>query len=852
MSDGTIRTLVAVLVFVVALVVYLETMAVTASFWDSGEFIATSVILGIPHSPGTPLYVLVGRVFSMLPLPMTATQRVNFLSVLSGALGVMMAYLVMVAVVRFMYGEARGGLERFVQYVGPVVGAMYLAFSDTYWTDATEAEVYALSGFVMGLCTLLALAWYRNPTGGVGGDVRRELVERMGKQEARREVGTMERQGRSHSRNLLYMIVYLLALGIGFHLGTVIVFGGIVLMVLMVREKAVSDAEFLVVTFGIGVVVADMTLHRQSQLTVLLLVLFAILVVWMTVSRGAFALAATGLFALGVSVHVYLSIRSTLNPGIDMVDPETWDSLYYHLRREQYPPIDIFSRKASFLFQLQHFGRYFREQYRMVGDVLVGRLNVGKALVAVPVALGLMGVVANYGRERRTWVLNFASLALNSLGLIIFLNFSDAEVRERDYFYGGAFYFFSIFIGIGAVSVLWMLVEGVRANAERVRGWMVVGAGVVLVVCSILPARYHWFRHDRSRNYIARDYAYNMLAGVEPDAILFTNGDNDTYPLWYIQNVEGFRTDVRVANRSLLNTSWYVKQLRDEEPRVPISFTDAEIESLRPLLLRDNKVAWKSDLTIHHIIQETSWKRPIYFAVTVPQEVWEPYDTHLEMQGMVYRLVPREGTFMMNESLMRRNFEDIYEFRGVLTEDGEIDDSVYKNEDTRVLFGNFALAAFRLAQHYVKQMRYDEVIRWSELSLSFDPTFDYAKSYLGLYYMRGGEPQKAIDYYTERLREEPRNARYWLMLSSIYENMGQLPAALFNLREGSRMVPDERRLFEFGVRIAAILGQREEAEDFARRWLEKHPNDREFMAIISEARQALEERQQAPAGNEDR
>ncbi|HUV36818.1 MAG TPA: DUF2723 domain-containing protein, partial [Patescibacteria group bacterium] len=104
MSDRTIRTLVAALVFVVALVVYLETMAVTASFWDSGEFIATSYILGIPHSPGTPLYVLVGRVFTMLPLPLTMTQRVNFLSVLSGALGVMMAYLVMVAVVRFMFG----------------------------------------------------------------------------------------------------------------------------------------------------------------------------------------------------------------------------------------------------------------------------------------------------------------------------------------------------------------------------------------------------------------------------------------------------------------------------------------------------------------------------------------------------------------------------------------------------------------------------------------------------------------------------------------------------------------------------------------------------------------------------
>jgi tetratricopeptide (TPR) repeat protein len=850
MSASKIQYIIGLAIFILAMVVYLSTVAVTTSFWDSGEFISTSYILGIPHSPGTPLYVLVGRVFTMLPLPMTVTQRVNFLSVLSGALGVLMAYLVMVAVVRFMYGEAKGRLERFVLYVGPSVGAFYLMFSDTYWTDSTEAEVYALSGFVMGLCTLLALLWYRNPTGGVGEEERKRIAERVDKREARREVVKIERQGRSHSRNLLYMIVYLLALGIGFHLGTVIVFAGIFLLVLLVREKSIGNMELLVVTFGIGVVVVDMTLHRNTQLTVGLLVVFAVLVVWMTLSRGKFALAATGLFALGLSVHIYLSIRSTLNPAIDMVNPETWDSLYYHLRREQYPPIDVFSRKASFLFQVEHFGRYFREQYRMLGDVMVGRLNLGKALVAIPAALGLWGVMSNFGRERRTWVLNFASLALNSLGLIIFLNFSDAEVRERDYFYGGAFYFFSIFIGIGAVSLLWMLVEQIRAGAARVRGWMVVGAGVALVVCSCMPAGYHWFRHDRSRNYIARDYAYNMLAGVEPDAILFTNGDNDTYPLWYIQNVEHFRTDVRVTNLNLLNTPWYVKQLRDEEPRVPISFTDVEIDNLRPVLLRNRRVARPADLVVNHIIQETNWKRPIYFAVTVPQEHWEPYAEHLEMQGMIRRLMPRTGKYMMSEYLMKRNFKDMYEFRGVLTENGEIDDSIYKSGDTRVLFGNFAVASFQLGQKASLDRRFDEAVEWAELSLKFDPNLEPGLQFLGIYYVRAGQTQKAIDYYQEKLRQEPRTAMYWIMLASVYEQMGQLPAALYNLREGSRIVPGERRLFEYGVRISALLGERETAEEFARRWLADHPNDQNFKALLQDMDRLMREAREAAGAGE--
>ena len=116
-------------------------MAASVSFWDAGEFIATSFILGIPHSPGTPLYVLVGRVFSMLPLPMSIAERVTFLSVFFASLGVVMAYFVMVAVLRFMFGPARSGIGRFARYAGPLVGSFFLTFSHTYLWDATEAEV---------------------------------------------------------------------------------------------------------------------------------------------------------------------------------------------------------------------------------------------------------------------------------------------------------------------------------------------------------------------------------------------------------------------------------------------------------------------------------------------------------------------------------------------------------------------------------------------------------------------------------------------------------------------------------------------------------------------------------------
>jgi hypothetical protein len=817
MSDVNVRRLVPLLIFAIAFGVYLATMAVTVSFWDSGEFIAVSYILGIPHSPGTPMYVLVGRVFAMLPLALSIAQRVNLLSAFTGALGVMMVYLVGVEVVRFMYGRAKTGLGRFVRLAGPAAGALFLTFSDTYWTDATEAEVYALSAFVMGLCTYLALRWLRDPAGtgrtGAGEDAVASAVAPA--------------EGGAHARGLVLLIVYLLSLGIGFHLGTILVYGGIFLMILMVREKSLSDFDLLVFTFGMAVVVADMTVHRRSDVTLAGLAVFGALLVWSRVRGGRFAVPATLLFALGVSVHLYMYLRSFHDPAIDMIDPETWKAMYYHLRREQYPPIDIFERKASLWFQLEHFGRYFREQFRLLGDVRLGPLNVGAASVFVPVALGFWGIASNWMRERRTWVLNFTNLALNSAGLIIFLNFSNAEVRERDYFYGGAFYFFSIFIGIGATALLQLLREEAARRATAAARW-VVPVGLAVLVCAALPMHYHWFSHDRSKDWIPRDYAYNILASLEPDAIIFTNGDNDTYPLWYIQNVEGFRKDVNVANMQLLHTDWYIKQLRDRQPPVPIAMTDAEIERLRPVVLRDGSVAQRNDLMVQQIIRQTNWKRPIYFAVTVPAEIWNPYAKYLEMQGMVRRLVPVEGDYQVNEFLMRRNFEDIWLFRGVLTPDGKRDDSIYKTPDTRGMYVNYAVAAFQIAQRCSSRQEYADAVRWAELSYELAPDFDFPRRYLGIYYMRNGQTDEAVAHYERELARDPHNGELWVKLAGVYENGGDLAGALSVLERGAAAAPEYRDVFGHGFRVAAMLGKADEAREFIRRWLETHPGDREF------------------------
>ncbi|MDD4857369.1 MAG: DUF2723 domain-containing protein, partial [Candidatus Krumholzibacteria bacterium] len=796
------------------------------SFWDSGEFISVSYILGIPHSPGTPLYVLVGRVFTMLPLPMSVAQKVNFLSVTFSALAVLMGYLVMVGTVRFMYPNLKSGLGRFMTYAGPFAGAMYLVFSDTYWRDSTEAEVYALSSFVMGLCTWLALEWYKNPAGLAAAVPGIKVVEE-------------ERFERGHARGLVYLIIYLLALGIGFHLGTVLVYGGIFILFLLVKEKAFGNAELFAFTFGFAVVLADMTVWRSLPATIVAFAIFAVLVAWSTRRNGRFALVATGLLALGISVHLYMYIRSHLDPAIDMVDPQTWKAMYAHLRREQYPPMNVFERKASFVFQLQYFGRYFLEQFRMVGDVRLGGFNLGRALTAIPVALGLFGIAANYNRERKLWVLNFVNLLVNSLGLIIFLNFTSNEVRDRDYFYGPAFYFFAIFIGIGVTSILVTTAEWAEKKGKEAFGY-VVPLGALCVLLAFLPAHRNWFTHDRSKNYIAHDVGYNMLAGLEQDAIIFVNGDNDTYPLWYIQNVERYRTDVCIVQLSLLNTDWYIKQIRDREPKTPVTLTDDEIESLHPIALKDGGIAWNSDLMVQHIIQATAWKRPIYFASTVPAERWSPYESYLEMQGIVRRLVPYKGGDQINEFVLARNFDEIYRFRGVLTKGRLTDDSIYKDKTEREMFINFSVALVQLAQAKAMEGNYDEACRRTEVALRLNPTLKAARVLLGTYYMMCGKDQKAMAHYSEMIRLEPGEGEYWIRLAHIYEFRNQFSEALQTISEGIRSAPDFRDLYINGFRVAALMKDAEAAKDFVRQWLGRHPNDQEVKNLLESADTLLE------------
>ncbi len=805
----------ALVAFLVPLVVYARTMQGGASFWDSGEFIAAAYRLGIPHSPGTPLYVLVGRVFTLLPIPLlSVAQKVNLLSAFCGAAGILFAYMLVVRFLDFTMGRTTDRLDAMLRVAGALTGALFLAFSDTYWTNSTEAEVYAMSNALMGFLTWLALKW---------GDAPRAR----------------------NATALVYLMFYLLALSVGFHLGTILAFSGIFFFILSVKNRTFSTAEFLVACAAVGIFVADATMYRDGRFTLAMLGVLVVVLALMWSQGSRFPAIATALFVLGLSVHLYLKIRSGLNPTMDEGDPETWRALYAVLRREQYPPTGLFPRKASFAFQLQHFNGYFQTQFELA-RAYIGRLNAGALL---PIGLGIWGMVDQYVRSRRTFVMLFVTFLTVSLGLVIFLNFSDHEVRERDYFYSPAFYYFAVYIGMGAASLLGEL-RGLLAPEPGRSSPALAGLCAVMLVFPFVTMKHHWWTHDRWRNTVCPRYARNMLVGLEPNAIVFTNGDNDTFPLWYIQDVEGYRTDVRVVNLSLLNTPWYIRQCRDNEPRVPIEWTDEQIERLRPQMTRDGEVLLVRDLAIREILRANlrrppSQQKPIYFAVTIPPETYAPYRDYLEMEGLEYRLVKRKGENLVNVSKLEQNLMENYDYTCLLTPDWKRDTSMYQPPYVRHLVQNYAAAFVQLAYAMHQDSLYDKALRYLEIAREISPSMEPARQMIGLFRLEAGDTEGAIAYYTDEFRKSG-DASMLYRLAGVYERIGDYGQALDMLDRiltgyaGSGNVPGERDLVVTAYYMALRGGRVERARRYLTDWMRAHPGDREVRRLLSELDRSID------------
>ncbi len=486
---------------------YALTLSRTTAFWDTSEYIATAHILGVPHPPGNPLFVVLARAWSVLlaPLGLSVAVRVNLFSAFMSATAHALWFLVVHHILRYFSADRR------FRIVGAAAAVLVSATAFTVWNQSNVNEkVYTVSLLTIALLTWLAFRWQEN-------------------------------LGKGKDDNLLVLMVFILALSVGNHLMAFLAAPAIGLFILIENPR--------------------------------------------TLLNWRLYLAAGGAALLGIGIHLFLPLRAGLNPVINEAAPTCPDlasaltaivtygkagclALSEALNRTQYDKPPLLPRLAPLTSQYVNYLQYFDWQWaRSLGGTNNVFATLRLPFTMLFTGLGVWGAAEHFRRDRSSFVYVLTLFATLSVALVYYLNFKYGyslqapvdnrelhEVRERDYFFVVSFSVWGLWAGVG-IATLWKE-AAVELKTSLTRTVPILGL-------AFIPLISNWGSASRAHDYTARDWAYNLLMSVEPYGVLFTNGDNDTFPLWYLQEVEGIRKDVTVMVTSYLNTPWYTRQLRD-------------------------------------------------------------------------------------------------------------------------------------------------------------------------------------------------------------------------------------------------------------------------------------------------
>jgi hypothetical protein len=678
--------------FLIAATVYLLTIEPTASWWDCSEFITTAYRMEVGHPPGAPLFMIIGRFFTLFAghdVTKVAIM-VNILSALMSAFTILFLFWTITHLARKILavdGQFTKG-KMIVVLGSGLIGALAYTFSDTFWFSAVEAEVYGSSSFFTAIVFWAILKWE---------DVADE----------------------KYANRWIILIAYLTGLSIGIHLLNLLAIPAMVFVYYFrkykVSTKGIVYALLISLTllggmmYGViaGLIkvasyfellfVNDFGLPFNSGITCYALLLLIITTWGIYITRKKkkvvlnTILSAFVVILIGYSSYAMIVIRSLSDPPINENNPDNVFSLMYYLNREQYgdnpliygpcfsapikdrePSSEIYSERdgkyvvtshrTKYIYDDQLMGffprmystdpshievykdwadikgtkvitenenkqrvevvkptlaenlrffvtyqvgymyfRYFMWNFAgkqndsqghggclkgnwLSGISFIDQLQVGpqknlpeslklsksrNRYYFLPLILGLFGMFFHFQKHKKDAVVIMLLFFMTGLAIVIYLNQSPLQARERDYAYAGSFYAFAIWIGLGTLS----LFEVLKKKTKEITAAAIV-TGVCLLLVPSVMAKENWDDHDRSGRFTVRDFASNYLNSCAPNAILFTNGDNDTFPLWYAQQVEGIRPDVRIVNLMLLNMDWYIDQMKTKafqsEP-LPIS-----------------------------------------------------------------------------------------------------------------------------------------------------------------------------------------------------------------------------------------------------------------------------------------
>ena len=337
-----------------------------------------------------------------------------------------------------------------------------------------------------------------------------------------------------------------------------------------------ADRWLIFTVFLLGL---DIGAHRNNVLFLPALFLLVLLRKPRILTRWRLLLVAPLVWFLGFSMHAVIFIRSNLNPPLDATNPESlrsfWDWLTLKPVGTGLLP-DVFQRKAPFwTYQIkQMYLRYFN--WNVIGRGALDAVFSLKGLYGIPALLGVVGLVYSFLQDRKKALYLVSAFLMTSLGAVVYLNVPPAYFQEIDRHFLASFLLFGIWIGIGAYGLL----LGLHHLNRRSETIPLVGVFLLAIFLPVNMFRTNVHESNASRNYFAYDFAHNLLQTCEPEAILFTNGDSDTFPLWYLQIVEGVRTDVSVINIPLLAAPWWRQQLLEREPDFPVILSKSEWEEM--------------------------------------------------------------------------------------------------------------------------------------------------------------------------------------------------------------------------------------------------------------------------------
>ncbi len=932
-------------IFLITLIVFSITAAPSAGFGNTGELVSAAFKIQTGQPPGSPLYMLAGRIFSLFAAgPSGAAVAMNFLSALAGAFTVFFLYhTITILSGRIIFRNSEYNIANISVVAGSgAAGALTLAFSVSFWSVSTGPNTHVFAALLIAAVFWAILKW----------------------------------ENTSHlpgAGRWIILIAFLAGLSAGINMSALVAIPAVVFVYYFKMFKPDVRGFIKAVLAGIAIFVSirfiiipltpvlfaafELFFVNVLRLPFLSGIIFFFILLSSTLAYGIYSTKRKGkplahnimLFStvilIGYSSVSLLLIRSGANPPLNHGNPDNiftfmryrtsaneargpliygrwfnapsaglkekgqgfvrdggkyvsagsrFETIYDRkhktlfprmhsadpshteaylqwakIDRDEYdkyafsneegnPYVPSFRENLRFFlrYQLVHmYGRYFMWNFAgrqndlpgsygiqygnwISGIGFIDEIRLGSRDLLpyklknnrgtgryffLPLLLGLTGFLFQLQKRRREWWSVFVLFITAGIGVVLYMNLAPVHDFEKDYLYLGSFYAFCIWTGLGVLTVF----DNLPARYHGLKG-SVISIILTLLFVPGLMALQNYDSHNHSGRYTARDMAYNHLVSCDPDAILFTRDSNSTFPLWYLQEVEGIRTDVRVVNIDYLKYDWYLDQLtrkvnqsppltlriadkrysgrnldiiylsdrldhhvaasavidfilsNDERTKIDVApWGKVDFAPSRKFMLpvdRDkavisgavpgerinevlSSIEWetgryyitKKELAILDILAGNGLNRPVFFARSVPEEEYSGLEPYLQLEGMVYRLVPlrsESGDVQVNTSVAYENLMEKYEWRGVN------DPDVYQDLPARTVLSDARHVFAKVAERLVSEGKADSALALLDRCMEAIPAeavhFDHSILSIALSYHRAGETDIALSMLYEK------------------------------------------------------------------------------------------------------